>query len=429
MIQHLSETMDALLFFPGANEVQDQTESYFSDMKLQSKHFKVRVVDHALDPELAKKYEVTDNGNVVLVRGTQHQQIFIGTELSQAKRNLKKLDSEFQKAFTRLMHDEKVAYFTVGHEERSREPRDDVSGSSIRDLRSILEQMNYTVKELGIGHGLALEVPPDASVVFIFGPRKEFLPEEMTALKNYLLKGGRMMAFLDPEVNVQLTELLQHFGIKFVPTRLANDRFYVRVTHTPADQYSLYSKQYSAHPSVSTLNRLSSQVATILLGSGYLEEMPSVSNQKSQVQFTMHSMPFTWNDINNNIIFDADREKRKVYEVASAITLKVPKAASLKSKNKPKSEDLEMRMVVVADSDMISDKIFRNAGNAYFFVDSLKWLGGEEEYIGETSSEEDVRILHTRNEDKVWFYLTLFTMPILVMSAGIFYSLRRRKKS
>ena len=74
------------------------------------------------------------------------------------------------------------------------------------------------------------------------------------------------------------------------------------------------------------------------------------------------------------------------------------------------------------------DQVFRNPGNGYLFVDSVKWLGGEEETIGETTSEEDVRIMHTREKDQFWFYLTIFGVPALVLGGGIFYTSRRRRR-
>ena len=241
MVKHLSEPMEVLLFFPGANEVQDQVEAYFTTLTRASARLTLRVVDHVLEPGVAKKLDVTDNGVVVLKRGKQHQQIRVGTKLKSAKRKLKKLDGEFQKAFHKLSREQKVAYLTVGHEERTHTARDRVKGTSIRDLRAILERMNYSIKELGIGQGLGSEVPADATLVLIFGPTKQFLESEEGALRKYLERGGRLMAFLDPEAGVDLAGLLNPFGLKYVPTQLANDRFFVRVTHTKADRNMVFS--------------------------------------------------------------------------------------------------------------------------------------------------------------------------------------------
>ncbi len=436
MIRNLSEPLQVILFFPGANEVQEQAEAYFAELKKESSYFQLRTVDHALAPDLAKELSVTDNGTVVLSRGKQQEKITIGTKLKRAKSSLKKLDSEFQNAFAKLSRVQKVAYFTVGHEERALEEWEKMPGSSIRDLRALLLRLNYAIKDLGIGQGLGVEVPSDATLVIVPGPRKEFLPAEVNALKTYLQGGGRMMAFLDPEAGLDMASLLNPFGLKYSPVRLANDRFYVRLTYTPADRHFIFSNRFSSHPSVSTLTRHSSQLATVMLGVGALEEIPSTEGKKPQIQFTLHSMPFTWNDLNNNRTFDAPAETRKAYEMAATVTMKgdrpilpKPKAAPPTKGKSKGGEPAEMRLLVVADSDLISDQVFRNPGNGYLFLDSLKWLSGEEELIGETSSEEDVKIMHTRKEDQLWFYLTIFGAPALVLGAGLFYTTRRRRRS
>lgn len=432
MAANLSEPFRATLFFPAANEVEEQARSYFEGLKRESRFFEVRTVDQVLEPELAKELNATENGVVVLSRGKQHEQLTLGTTVARAKGGLKKLDGDFQAAFRKLSQVQRVAYFTVGHEERTDEDRDKVRGTGIRDLRTLLQRFNYSVKDLGLGQGLGSEVPADATLVIIVGPRKDFLPAEAASLKKYLQGGGHVLAFLDPEAGLDMAGLLGPFGLKFTPVRLANDKFYVRLTRSQADRQAMFSNRFSAHPSVSTLSRNSNQLASVLLGAGYLEEVPPTepSGSKPQVQFTIHSMPFSWNDANNNFEFDAPAEARKVYELAAVVTMPVPKPATpppAPAGKKP--ETPEMRLVVVADSDLVSDQVFRNPGNGYVFVDALKWLGGEEEYIGETTSEEDVRIMHTRKEDQWWFYLTIFGVPALVLGSGLIYVSRRRRRS
>lgn len=421
MVENLSEPVEAKLFFPGTNEVLDEARAYFDELGKVSSRLTVRQVDQVMEPELAKKLGVSQNGTVVLVRGNQqHQQISLGTKLQRAKRKLKTLDGEFQTAFRKLMKQQKVAYVTVGHEERSKEERDGVRGSSIRDLYTWLERMNFMVKDLGVGQGLASEVPKDAHLVIVPGPRKDLLPAEVEALARYLEGGGQMMLFLDPEAGLSFEPLLRRFGLKYTPVKLANDKYHVRLTYTQADLNVLFSNRFSAHPSVGTLTRNSHRVVTIMMGAGYLEEIPpEPAGPKPQVQFTVHSMPFTWDDPNGNRVFDAGSEKRKVFELAAVVTRQL--GATKKDKK-------EMRLIVAADSDMISDGLFRNLGNGHFFLDGLKWLGGEEDIIGETSSEEDVRIVHTRKEDQLWFYLTIFAVPALVLGVGLFYTRRIRRR-
>ena len=423
MVNNLSAPVQALLFYPGANEVQELVEGYFQELAGASKQFTVTVKDHAMDLSASKKYSVSDNGYVVLVKGTQNEQIQIGTKLAQAKRKLKKLDGEFQQAFMKLNRGKKLAYFTVGHKERRRRPRDRVRGASLADMSQWLRQANYQVKDLGLGEGLSTGVPGDATVVVIVGPRKPFMPAEARSLVKYLAGGGRAMILLDPEAGLTFEELLGPFGLKYFPEPLANDRQYYPATRTPADRHFIITQRYSSHPSVSTLSKQSSRLGTILLGAGYLVEIPATrKGKKPQVQFTVHALPTCWNDRNKNFVFDTKTEKRKAYEVAAVITEKVA------GKKTPSGKAAEMRLMVVADSDMVSDRAFRNPGNGYLFIDGLKWLAGEEEYIGEVASEEDVRIRHTRKEDQLWFYLTIFAVPAVVLAGGLAYIRRRRRK-
>jgi ABC-type uncharacterized transport system involved in gliding motility auxiliary subunit len=431
MVKNLSEPFKVTIFFPGANEVQELVETYFKSLKKESSHFQVRTVDHSMEPELAKELGVSDNGIVVMSRRKQNEQINIGTKLARAKTTLKKLDGDFQTSFRKLSQVQRVAYLTVGHEERTNEDRDKAPGSSIRDLRTLLQRMNYEVKELGIGQGLGTEVPKDATLVIIPGPRKEFLPGELAALKKYLRDGGHVFCLLDPEAGLDWAPLLGPFGLKYTPVRLANDRFNVRLRESAsqADRHVVFSNRFSAHPSVSTLTRNSNQLATVMLGAGFLDEIPptEITPQRPKVQFTIHSMPFTWNDENSNSEVDAPKEVRKIYELGAVVTQATGKPAPQVPGKK--TEPPEMRLIVLADSDVISDAVLRNPGNAYTFIDAVKWLGGEEEYIGETTSEEDVRIMHTREKDQWWFYLTIFAMPALVLAAGLIYVSRRRKRS
>ena len=430
MVANLHRPLDVTIFYPGGNEALQHVQAYFEELAGSSKYLRIKRVDNVIEPKLAKKLSVTRNGVVVLSQTGKNEQIYLGAKMVEAKRKLKKLDSEFQTAFFKVNRARKTAYFTVGHDERGKNRRDNALGSTINDLRELFRKLNYQVKDLGIGQGLASEVPKDASLVILAGPRKELLPGEVNALTNHIKNGGRVLVLLDPEAEWEPQSLLGPFGLRFTKEPLANDRYYARVTYTEADRKNLFSVRYSSHPSVTTLNRNSPRLATVFPTAGFLEEIPSTAGLKPQVQFTVHSMPYTWNDANQNHKFDTGNEKRKIYELVAAVTLgkAAPKPKAGQRGKDKEADDGAGRLIVVADSDAISDQVFRRTANGYLILDGVKWLVGDEEFIGETASEEDVRITHTRQEDQVWFYLTIFAVPAFVLSSGVVYTRRRRRK-
>ena len=79
-----------------------------------------------------------------------------------------------------------------------------------------------------------------------------------------------------------------------------------------------------------------------------------------------------------------------------------------------------MRSLVFADADMFSDGVLTSLGmNAAIAADGVRWLGREEAFAGETVSEADVPIVHTRGEDVAWFYAIIFGAPALVLGLGL----------
>ena len=98
MIDGLSESVDAALFFPGGNEVLSKARLYFEEIRNRSPKLSIHFYDAEINPVAAEDYKVSRNGFVVLRLGTQTERFDLGLNLEGARKGLKNLDSEFQKA-------------------------------------------------------------------------------------------------------------------------------------------------------------------------------------------------------------------------------------------------------------------------------------------------------------------------------------------
>jgi hypothetical protein len=58
----------------------------------------------------------------------------------------------------------------------------------------------------------------------------------------------------------------------------------------------------------------------------------------------------------------------------------------------------------------------------------LNWFLGEEQIIGDTTSEEDVRVQFRKEEDALLFYGTSFGVPLPILGLGVWVSRRRRSQ-
>ena len=84
---------------------------------------------------------------------------------------------------------------------------------------------------------------------------------------------------------------------------------------------------------------------------------------------------------------------------------------------------------VVADSGLVSDPVLRQSrGSAQYLYATMLWLVGSEELAGERETEEDVENVHSRDETRNWFLLTIFGMPFLLGGGGLMRSRVRRRR-
>jgi hypothetical protein len=372
-------------------------------------------MDQAVEPTRARDMGVTTNGVIVISRGEQREVYTVGLELDRARGQLQRLDQEIQKRLLTVARPRRVVYFTGGHGERSDErvPPGQTPRPGVEQLKDLLRGQNVTSLPLSVAEGLGSEVPRDAAAVFIIGPTKDFLPEEVAALREYFNKGGRLLIALDPEGTAE-DELLQLLGVKYLKTKLANDQVYFRATRQPSDRNNLGTSDYSSHPSVSTLAQLGGQGPVALLGAGAFDPvLPPPEGINLDVTVRAHEATFP--DANNNFTGD-DGEERRNWPLVVA------------SQKKGSGKD-PARAVVMGDSDALVDGVLPNLGNVYLALDALRWLTGEEAISGKVTSEEDVPIQHTREQDVLWFWATVLLAPAMVLGVGFFVTRRRGRRA
>jgi hypothetical protein len=423
LVASLDSPVEVDLFFPSANEVRSQVEGYFDDLKKESKLLEVHRYDHALDPAKAKEVGVSGNGILAIKRGGRKELLSVGLDLEGSRSQLSNLDKEINKRLLQVAKPQRTVYLSYGHGERT----DTATGGdtdkrgTIRDLRELLVQQGYLVRNLGAADGLAADVPSDAALVLTIGPQKPFLPEETAAMERFLDRGGRWFLALDPE-NGAMKELTELLALSYTPVVLANDQVFARKSYQPGDRSNIATGSYSSHPSVTTLSHLGMRAPMIFVGAGPLEEIAAkdrpATRKDLSIDFTVRSHMATWNDIDGNFNLDAPKEQRRVWNLGAAVTRKKPG-------NKPADET---RALVLGDSDLLTDGVVGNPGNAYYVLDGVKWLLGDEALAGEVSSEVDVPVMHTRKQDTWWFWSTVGVAPLLALSLGRRMTRRRARK-
>lgn len=431
LVANLTEPVHVRVFQPTSSDVTPELLPYFDALAAQNPIFTVELVDHAAEPVLTKELKVRDNGYIALTTqdGTEDavtKTWKIGTELDGAKRNLRKLDEEFQKRLLDLAKGDRVAYFTVGHGELNWKTTGDLPDDKISGLKQALQNLNFKVKELGLAEGLGSEIPEDASVVFILGPSGAFMEGEVLALTEYIDRGGGLVVAAEPGTT-GLDPVLAHLGLKLGEGALATQVALLRRSGDKTDRMNLVTNRYSSHESTSTLSKYAKQMPLVVVGSGWLDE---TEDHRGKVTMTVRSMPDSFADLNGDLEL-SDGETEEIRPIAAAAS----GPATADGAVDPDGAALEYRAIVAADAQIFSDLAIATQfdpsfppPNAQYVVDGVTWVIGDEELLGTTESEEDIKIEHTQEDQVYWFYSTSAGIPLLLLALGI-VRVRRRTKS
>jgi hypothetical protein len=412
LVAALDQPVQVYLFYPPANDVGEELASYFADLTRESSQLTVTRLDQAVEPARAHELGVSGNGVIVVAREKRREQIAVPVKLESARSKLRVLDQEVHKRLVTVSRGTRVAYFVQGHEERTFDPIGETDRrSTVRLLRDLLSELGFQAKELGLAQGLGHEVPADAGLVLMLGPRRSIMPAETESLLRYFDHKGRLLVALDPEGGDVATALLDRLSLRFNATTLANDQIYWARTRQKTDRIGIATGSYSTHASVATLSQFGLRLPLVLLGAGSLTRPEKPAPDAPSVTFAIHAEPNTWNDLDGNFEFDAGKEARKAYELAAAVS-------------KGSTPEEEGRAFVLADSDALADELIVNRANGLLAVNLVRWLAGDERLAGTINNEEDVPVRHTRKQDVAWFYASVFAAPALVL--GIGFIVRRR---
>jgi len=421
LVRKLDKPLRVVLFYRSTDDVLGQVKPYFEALaQTAGSKLKVEVMDFAMVPELARRHRIRDNGSVLLTWGEgdaeQGESFKVGKELTEARATLRKLDGEFQQRFHKLTQPERQVSLTVGHGERNSKLEGAEEGDGTEGFEALLKRLNVKLGKLGLGQGLGSTVPDNASAVIVIGPREPFIEEEAGSLLSYVRMGGRLLVMLDPNQDVGLAPLLTGLGLQQQPGTLASEKDHIRRSYTASDRAVVFSNSYSAHPVVTTVSRHRELASIFYRGTSFTRLAAAADpDVKATVTFPLKSGPDFWLET-GDVFMRSPGEKAEAVNMIAAVTLQ-------------KTGRPEGRVVVIGDGDFASDRVIRNPGNSVLLIDALGWLIGDEKIQGDTASEEDVAIEHTRAGDKLWFYGTTFLFPLPVLAIGLWIARRRRNRS
>ncbi len=334
-------------------------------------------------------------------------------------------------------------YFT----QSNGEPDIDGMGENSRSmslLKIVLEKENYNVKRLYFAPpppgGLSADskfysqkktadphrLPTDADLIFVAWPTKTFSPEVITALDQFMGRGGKMVVFsnivgrqfrpIQPGLRGFMKKYGVNMGENFV---LKLDRFlpYISRAETNSESRNPVAVEFSKYRYYTYLPR------TV---------KPAVGSPGFTAQTIMEVLPenSTWVETKTDILPD-NLPSHLAYLVRTRkiedIRVRDPISIGVAVKDRKGSP----RMVVFGTSYMVTN-VPKNLGgssrgaNYYLVVSTCEWLAGREQNIGVPPRTNNFFVLDKGNPTRMVFLpFALMTLGFIGMGIGVWVVRRR----
>ncbi|MBM3223843.1 MAG: hypothetical protein FJZ47_08595, partial [Candidatus Tectomicrobia bacterium] len=292
-----------------------------------------------------------------------------------------------------------------------------------------LEEQNYTVQELVLAR--QPQVPDDAAVVILAGPRRDLLESETAALSAFLGRGGHILAMIDPEVAPGLVDFVKRYGID-----VGND---IVVETNPlgrlvgGDYLMPVVMTYERHAITKELGNVMTMFPVVRSVQPIRELPPGVTAQ-SLVQTSTES----WAEMDLKALqegrtgFDADSDRRGPISIATVATVTPEKAATPEATENATTDkpatSRAARLVVVGDSEFANNSLFSVQGNGNFFLNTVSWLAEEEDLIAirPRKGGGSGPVMLTASQAPLIFWVPVVLLPLGVLASGAVVFIRRK---
>jgi ABC-type uncharacterized transport system involved in gliding motility auxiliary subunit len=393
----------------GFQRFKDKLREY----EYSSKQVSTEYVDPDKKPTIASQNQVQQYGTILLKYKGRSERVTTDTEQDITTAIIKVVQGQ-----------QKKVYFTQGHGEKDATSSDRDGYKGIADA---LTRENYTVDKLVLAQ--TGSVPDDAAVVIAAGPRTDFFPGEIDALKKYLAKSGKLLLEIDPPEKVDspplsnLIALSHDWGIDVGNDIVVDVSGMGQLIGT--DSSVPVAANYPSHPITQRFKFL-----TAFPFARSITPVPGGVNGHTAQGF-VETSPRSWAEADikgllttGKVAFSAaGGDKQGPITVAAAVSAAAA-AAPGAAADAPKPET---RVAVYGDSDFAANSGLGIQGNRDLFMNTIGWLSQQENLIAIRPKEaDDRRVTMTAAQQTNVTLLSLLFIPAIIFGTGVYSWWRRR---
>ncbi|MEN8219433.1 MAG: DUF4350 domain-containing protein [Pseudomonadota bacterium] len=316
--------------------------------------------------------------------------------------------------------DNRLIVFLEGHGEPS---PTHFADHDLNQWAQALKDSGLEVQTRNFGETPELLKMTTTQVLVIASPRKQFLPSEITAITDYIDKGGNLLWLIEPSVPLQgLEPLAEKFGLTVQPGMIVD----------PTSQYPaivpIGTTGYGHHPVTSDLD----QYLTLFPQATGLA-VASPEGWNGTVLLT--TRPEAWSEtggLESSVEYDEETDIKGPLDIAFAIVRDKPQSETADDSDSETGmeEELatqEQRVIIVGEGDFLSNAFVGIGGNLDLGMKMMNWLADDDTFIDiPTKTAVDLSLEFSFNTVILLGIFFILILPLALVSIGISIWLRRR---
>jgi ABC-type uncharacterized transport system involved in gliding motility auxiliary subunit len=288
----------------------------------------------------------------------------------------------------------RVVGFVRGYGERDPESKND---AGLSHAVAALRQEYYHIANVTLAEG----IPREVNVLIVAGIRMPIVGGDFDRLSSWLEGGGRLLVLADPGADPGINKILERWGLRFPGGQVLEPR-----QNLNNDPQFVKATSYSKHEVVKGF------------GSNFLTFFPVVE----RVEHFEPSDPLVYHDDLvlsspvSSAIVDGER-------VAGPFAL----AAASWRREPGQGVEKETRVVIVGDTDFITNQFLYFRSNRNLFLNCVGWLSREESLVSIRRPPLAEQVIELESGDRNWMLLAAYGLPALVFVVQLAVWIRRRR--
>lgn len=395
LLTQMNEPLKVEAYFDSTAQTREQVRRFIKRYQRFKDDTQLIFIDTQLDEEQLKRQGFSRLGQVKISYGQKQQLI---TKLN---------ETTFTSALFRLIRIEPSWVVALqGHGER--DPLDE-SNKGLSRFSNELGKVGVNVQPLNLlAHQL---IPDNTKVLLIAGARNQYLPGELQLVADFIENGGNLLWLREPTIQNQFAAIDDLLGLQMIPGVVIDANIKLRNVLGIKHPAVVPVLEYPSHAITEDV----SSYTLFAFASSFVFDQSSGWTTQAFIQ----SLQRSWSEVGDLA------DTKLAYEEDNGDT-QGPLNIGI-SLQREKNNSIQ-RIVVLGDSDFISNAYLGNGANLTLGINIVNWLAQDERLISIIPrTAPDQRLDLDNTNIAVIAALLFIVIPVFLIATGLTIYWRRNR--